>query len=123
LDVDGAGLLFSQTEYLKRFNTVGKSVAVDVIDSPVAKYCEQEPECEFKKIDSTSSEFANFMKDNSFDLVFIDGDHSYEGVSKDFETSKNSGSIFVFHDIASIVCPGVVQFWKEMKQREGYTFF
>jgi hypothetical protein len=63
------------------------------------------------------------MKDNSFDLVFIDGDHSYEGVSKDFETSKNSGSIFVFHDIASIVCPGVVQFWKEMKQREGYTFF
>lgn len=53
------------------------------------------------------------------DLLFIDGDHIYEGVRKDFEMYSplvRKGGIIAFHDI----CPGppdmvgeVPSFWKE----------
>ena len=43
-------------------------------------------------------------------------------VKSDYEISKNSGKIFVFHDIISDVCPGVVQFWNELKNNENYTY-
>ena len=59
------------------------------------------------------------------DLIFIDGDHSYEGVKSDYEISKNSGHMFVFHDIVSDACPGVKQFWSELKnsEKDVYNFF
>jgi cephalosporin hydroxylase len=106
-------------EYLKKFNTITKSVAVDIIDSPVQKYTS-----EFIKINSQSTEFKQYMEKNTFDLIFIDGDHSYEGVKNDYLISKNSGRIFVFHDIVNDVCPGVVAFWNELKETEDiYTFY
>ena len=54
--------------------------------------------------------------------IFIDGDHSYNGVKNDYEISKNSGKIFVFHDIINDVCPCVVQFWNELKNNEKNTY-
>lgn len=56
-------------------------------------------------------------------MVDIDGDHSYNGVKMDFTACKNSGRIFVFHDIVSDACPGVVKFWNELKQTETGDFF
>ena len=39
--------------------------------------------------------------------------------------SKGGGSIFVFHDIVSDACSGVVKFWKELKynRKNIYNFF
>jgi len=119
------GTFVLTNEYLKMFNDVSKSVAIDIIDSPVSHYCISNNETQFIKINSQSSEFKNYINDNYFDLIFIDGDHTYDGVKNDYEISKNSGKIFVFHDIINDSCPGVVQFWNELKNNENdtYNFF
>jgi cephalosporin hydroxylase len=117
------GTFVLTTEYLKKFNAVTKSVSVDIMDSPVRAYCDLDPTVtSFIHTDSTAPEFRKFVTENAFDVVFIDGDHSYEGVQTDYETCKNIGSVFVFHDIVSDACPGVIRFWNEMKSLPGFEF-
>ena len=63
------------------------------------------------------------MNGEKLDFLFIDGDHTYEGVKKDFEMYSplvRNGGIIAFHDI----CPHppekkceVSKFWNEIKQR------
>ena len=50
----------------------------------------------------------------TIDLLFVDGNHSYEGVKADFEALGPRSRVVVFHDIVSDACPGVVRFWKEI---------
>ena len=116
------GTFILTSEYLKRFNNIIKSVAVDLIDSPVATYCKLNNETTFMQLNSQTNEFKTFINNNNFDLIFIDGDHSYEGVKNDYETTKNNGKIYVFHDIVNAHCPGVVQFWNELKINEKNTY-
>ena len=119
------GTFVLTNEYLKRFTAMVKSVAVDIIDSPVLHYCIENDETQFLKLNSQSPEFKKYMGKNKFDLIFIDGDHGYECVKSDYEVSKNSGRIFVFHDIINDACPGVVKFWNELRASEcdSYDFF
>jgi predicted O-methyltransferase YrrM len=52
------------------------------------------------------------------DFLFIDGDHSYKGVRRDFELYSplvRSGGLVALHDIASPIAPGVSRFWEELK--------
>ena len=55
------------------------------------------------------------------DLLFIDGDHSYEGVKKDFEMYSPlvaDGGVIAFHDIAvhtKFAHCEVDRFWNEIK--------
>jgi hypothetical protein len=55
-----------------------------------------------------------------FDVAFIDGDHSYEGVKADSEAVVSTYK--VFHDIASAQCPGVVRYWNEIRDKAAHTF-
>ena len=67
------------------------------------------------------------LKGNKLDFLFIDGDHQYEGVKKDFEMYsplvKKEGYIG-FHDIVFIDHPeddyGVHEFWQQIKENYEY---
>jgi predicted O-methyltransferase YrrM len=69
----------------------------------------------------TQVTFAHALESAKLDLLFIDGDHTYEGVRCDFEMYSQfvrSGGIIAFHDIV----PGprelvgeVSRFWTELK--------
>ena len=63
-----------------------------------------------------------------FDVIFIDGDHTYDGVKKDFELYSdliNKGGIICFHDIWDTEehhrqgCY-VDKFWNEIKENYRY---
>jgi len=63
-----------------------------------------------------------FCANEKLDFLFIDGDHTYEGVKADFETySKLVGpnGLIVFHDIAPTtdLRVGVSRFWREVRKR------
>ena len=59
------------------------------------------------------------------DFLFIDGDHTYEGIRADFEnysTLVRPGGLIAFHDIVIHVAnPScrVHEFWNEVKSRPG----
>lgn len=74
----------------------------------------------------SSSEFAGSMWNNisgDIDILFIDGDHSYEGCKKDIEVwypyIKKGGVIFLHdYDISS---PGVIQAVDEFIKKENLS--
>jgi len=64
---------------------------------------------------------------NKIDLLFIDGDHTYTGVKKDFEMYSpliRKGGLILFHDIAKhpkeTEC-NVHKFWNEIKNKYKHT--
>jgi predicted O-methyltransferase YrrM len=66
------------------------------------------------------------LNGSQLDLLFIDGDHTYEGVRKDFEMYSplvRPGGLIAFHDIVEIAEPdfGVPKFWNEVKTRYTHT--
>ena len=115
------GNFIMTVEYLSRFHQLNESVAVDIHNSPVDDiYCKTTPGARFYQFDSRGSAFSGFMKDHQFDAIFIDGDHTYEGVRSDFLTVSGAARVYIFHDITSTPCPGVAKFWAELKATEEY---
>jgi len=67
------------------------------------------------------------LGDGKLDFLFIDGDHTYEGVKRDFEMYSplvRKGGIIAFHDIVSGPSEnvgGVPTFWNEIKRSFTYN--
>lgn len=65
------------------------------------------------------------LNGKKIDFLFIDGDHSYEGVKKDFNNYKNfisKNGVLCLHDIKSTKY-GVYRFWDEIKREYNYKEF
>lgn len=80
--------------------------------------------------EETVEEIKKILNGNSLDFIFIDGDHSYDGVKKDYEMYRNLvkiGGIIAFHDIVQYGDPnlvgGVPRFWNELKEYIGKNIY
>jgi hypothetical protein len=68
----------------------------------------------------------SILNGKEIDFLFIDGDHTYEGVKKDFKMYSplvKNGGVIAFHDI--VPGPkgnvgGVPEFWQEIKSEYKY---
>ncbi len=72
----------------------------------------------------TSIEHA--LQGHKLDFLFIDGDHAYQGVRKDFEMYSplvRSGGLIAFHDIAQSGGLEVYKLWDEVKVSYTYKEF
>jgi hypothetical protein len=76
-----------------------------------------------------ASSFANRFPKRKYDYVYLDGDHSYRGVKRDFNffwSRLNKGGFMAFHDIASPDKDGNVygtrDFWDELKKKNKVVF-
>lgn len=107
------------TAYLKRFNPGLRAITVDVADAFVA-YPLIRPLVPLRAARGATSEaFAG----RRFDLCFIDGDHSYGWVAKDYENVGRYAAICMFHDINDEIVAGhpqnaggVPAFWSRLKE-------
>lgn len=67
---------------------------------------------------NTKIQLRSLLDGRSIDLLFIDGNHTYDGVKKDYELyAPLTKHLIAFHDVYSETKPralGVNQFWAEM---------
>src|SRR5260370_2635109 len=75
----------------------------------------------------TLEEVATILGNQRLDLLFVDGDHTYEGVRADYNLYSplvQAGGIVAFHDIVqhppAMGCE-VVRFWNEIKHSHRYS--
>lgn len=113
-------------EYLFRTTGLRRAVAVDVMRVPsVRRLARSSPGITVLREDSASARFrATLAASEAFDLAFIDADHSYEAVKRDFETVRPHARMLALHDIVDGAAPGVRRFWREVQEThaENYRF-
>lgn len=81
------------TTFIRAINIVKRAIGVDIEDQRIYKSGGEFYKC-------STDIFFEIFKDN-VDVVFIDADHKYESVRKDFENSLkilNKHGIIIFHD-------------------------
>lgn len=109
-------------------------ITIDEFNPPRFDITPMKAACNYEYIANTSHsiEVFNYVKQkmNSVDLLFIDGDHSYEGSLKDYimyQELLKDGSYVAFHDIVNSEdhrragC-GVCKTWTEVRGTEFVEF-
>ncbi len=110
------GTFILTNEFLNKINGDFKSYACDLIPSSeiINEYKKYR---DFTYFQINSNLLNRNLISHDIDLILIDGDHSYSGLSRDFEIAKQFNPKYIaFHDTDSVACEGVVKFWNEIKK-------
>lgn len=112
------------TAYLKRFNPGVRAVTVD----PVPQFRLFEKVRTILPLEYAAGKTSVDFQGKTFDLAFIDGDHSHAWMVKDYENVGRAAKIAMFHDINDDFVAskpgndgGVRRFWQELRQSESET--
>lgn len=120
------GTFVLTSEYIKALNEkMIEATAVDLISEPplISDYKNKSKlNINYLNINSQSLDFIDWLNGKFYDLILIDGDHSYEGVKKDAENTRELCNIQVFHDITNDACLGVSEYWNELKNKHSDTY-
>lgn len=114
------GVTFNiMSDYLNKFNKV-ECITLDPHDH------KPEKNINYSYVTTTSDSY----RDQTFDLVFIDGHHGYQYVKNDYSNVGINAKYCVFHDIDDDFVRndpnnegGVPRFWNEIKQSKNYIEF
>ena len=107
------------TAYLQRFNPALQAVSIDVFPAFVF-YSEVRDLLPLRyEVGATSFDF----REQPFDAVFIDGDHSFEWSWADYQNCGRSARICAFHDVNNapyleLHMGGAPAVWELVKQQE-----
>jgi predicted O-methyltransferase YrrM len=72
--------------------------------------------------ESTVDELRGVLGGRPVDFLFIDGDHEYESITRDYELYSRlvrPGGLIAFHDVSPVPAPGTdgtARFWAEFKE-------
>lgn len=74
--------------------------------------------------EATRDALLDFLDGRMVDLLFIDGDHAYEGVRRDYELYSplvRPGGVIAFHDIVPHFTPsiGVDKLWRDIRDKSA----
>jgi predicted O-methyltransferase YrrM len=78
----------------------------------------------------TTSKYQKTTSSRTYDYIYIDGDHSYQGVKKDYQRfwpNLNEGGVMLFHDISVRGKKpegeyGVWRLWQELENKQKIEF-
>ena len=115
---------------LNKFFKFKEIVSVDIMDSAGGSKSSFFANLRFKNIiliagDSRSSFVKNqILKNNKYDLIFIDGGHEYDVVHNDFQIAmknKKKRSVIIFHDIECDQFKEPGKLWKKIIKNKKIT--
>jgi cephalosporin hydroxylase len=105
---------------------IERAVAIEPQYAPGVAWLQRRyPSVEYLRARSTDPEVHASLRGRSWDLIFIDGDHSYSSCRADFDLARDLGArIIAFHDIVDAGSPGVQRVWQEIRDQhaDDYAF-
>jgi cephalosporin hydroxylase len=124
IGVQHGGSFITTVEYLRhQGHPVERAVAVDFKWAPgVARYLKTRPFAEQVTLDSTSAKFRAFARNETWDLVLIDGDHRFNECLMDFETIHEHANAIAFHDIVDSLATEVRDVWELVRREHADTY-
>jgi hypothetical protein len=103
------------TSYLGRFKPI-YSVGLDIVAKKNWVKIEAALNVKFHLANS------DLFKNKKFDLCFIDGNHSFDWVKRDFENVGRFSKFCMFHDIYDRYCPDVGTYYNKIKGNNSIEF-
>jgi len=108
--------------YLLRFNPTLRATTVD----PIPQFRMFPKIRNILPINYAAGKTSEDFKGEHFDLAFLDGDHSYDWLQRDYENLGRFASISMFHDINDDFVAtkpgnkgGVRRFWQELQSADS----